>query len=127
MTVHYSRIIAALFAVLCGVSLVLAVALLLLGAEGSILLPLGVTAVVTLVPTITLWNKVYFHVGEEEVRLNALIGPASTSYPMDAPGAVRLNDDRLEVRRDSEWQRVRVFRFMSRTEDWQELEDRLAE
>lgn len=126
MTVRYSRMIAAGFALLCGVSLVLAVALVLLGAEGSTLLPLGVTVVVTLVPAITLRNKVYFHVGEEDVRLNALIGPASSSHPMDAPGAVRLSDGRLEVRRDGEWKRIWVFRFMSRKEDWRALQERLA-
>ncbi len=122
MSVGYNRIVAITLIVLGGLDALLGLWLSLLGSFSYSL----IIGIVILWLGVLYLRRPYFVVEKNQVVMPALLGPRQRTYFFKTPADLKLEDNKLFVRADSQWKRVPVYRWMSDPTGWKVLDAQLT-
>ncbi len=122
MTVRYNRVFAIVLLVLGVINTLLGVWLLALGSLSPSLL----TGILILVIGYSYLSRPYFIIEAHQVVVPAPLGPIKRTYNFPNDTYIKMENSRLFVRSGGNWKRIRVYRWLSDSTDWQAMEAKLT-
>lgn len=118
MQVRYNPQVAQFFIVIGGLNLLFGIITSLTGRFNA-----GViTGLLFVVMGVMLRDRLYFSIDRQQVTLAAMIGPIKRTLPIASPADVKLEDNKLYVKKQDKWQNIGVAKWLSHKDDWYNLE-----
>jgi hypothetical protein len=92
------------------------------GGKGSVLLTMGFVVIMFGVLFLT---RTYFVVNDDSLVLNAILGPAKTTYKFQSVKDLEIDENKVYITQNGKRQKINISAWMVDKRDWQAFKEKI--